>query len=168
MRDLRRDSRDSSGRSNDYFPSQAAHSDSSANTILTSANSSSTTRDTTHAISMLYTVCVVFIITLFPTTVVTTIQYIQQYTLASPQLYCHLKKVHMPLKMIRLSNYAVNCIIYGFTGRQFRRELRRLLHRVVDRWGYSSSSRPGAINLCELHPGNRSHKILRRPNHDNF
>ena len=161
MRKMRRDSRDSYCQTNSTSSGHLANSTSSGAT-LTATNTSVTSRNTTQAITMLYTVCFVFIITLFPTTVLGTIQFIQHHTVKRPEILCVLRKVSMPFQMIRLSNYAVNFIIYGFTGRQFRRELGRMIRRTSS-WTYSKGYQAYQMKLQDV-PINRSHQAFHRSN----
>ena len=128
MRNMRKDVREQWSPSISSGNTQAQAS-SSTGTMLTTSNTLSAAKRTSQAITTLYTVCLVFIITLSPTAIITAIQYIQYYTEKSPDLLCNLMIAESPLQMVRLSNYAINFIIYGFTGRQFRRELLRLLKR---------------------------------------
>ena len=99
---------------------------------LTTSNTLSAAKRTSQAITTLYTVCLVFIITLSPTAIITAIQYIQYYTEKSPDLLCNLMIAESPLQMVRLSNYAINFIIYGFTGRQFRREIVAIAQKTTE------------------------------------
>ena len=158
MRRMRKDSRDSYCQTNH---TSAANS-TSAGTTLTTTNTSVTARNTTQAVTMLYTVCFVFIITLFPTAIVNAIQFIQHMTIMDPDLFCNLRKVEMPLQMIRLSNYAINFILYGFTGRQFRRELVRMMRRTSS-WTSSKAYQVYQMKLQEA-PLNRSNQAFHRSN----
>ena len=128
MRNMRKDMRELWSPSISSGNTQAQTS-SSTGTMLTTSNTVSAAKRTTQAITTLYTVCLVFIITLSPTVIITAIQFIQYHTEKSQELLCNLMIAESPLQMVRLSNYAINFIIYGFTGRQFRRELLRLLKR---------------------------------------
>ena len=129
MRNMRQDIRKSWSPSISSGNTQAAQTSSSIGTTLTTSNTVSAAKRSNQAITTLYTVCLVFIITLSPTAIITAIQFIQYHTERSVELLCNLMIAESPLQMVRLSNYAINFIIYGFTGRQFRRELFRLLKR---------------------------------------
>ncbi len=122
-------SRSSSGAGGASQTSHTAASVKMPPTALTTSNPASAAKRTNQAITTLFSVCLVFIVTLSPTAIITVIQFIQFHTLTSKDLLCDLMKAESPLQMVRLSNYAINFIIYGFTGRQFRRELGRLLRR---------------------------------------
>ena len=163
MRRMRKDSRDSYCQTNSTSSCHLANSTFPGTTLTT--NTSATSRNTTQAVTMLYTVCLVFIITLFPTTVLYTIQFIQHLTLTKFEIFCVLKKIQMPLKLIRLSNYSVNCIIYGFTGRQFRRELGRMVRRTSS-WTYSKGYQAYQMKLQDM-PINRSNQAFNRSNRSN-
>ncbi len=132
MREMRKGSREpwtpSMSTGTGTTNTQSFTSSSKGPTLMTS-NPGSAAKRTTQAITTLFTVCLVFIVTLSPTAIITAIQFIQYHTLSSPALLCNLLKAESPLQMIRLSNYAINFIIYGFTGRQFRRELVRMVRR---------------------------------------
>ena len=81
------------------------------------------------AIYTLYAVCACFIITLLPNAIITIIQYVEfmRHDQVKQQLYCTLQVVYTPFHIIRMVNYAANCVLYGLTGQQFRRELKKLL-----------------------------------------
>ena len=91
-------------------------------------------RRKTHTASMaictLYAVCTVFVLTLLPCAIISIIQFTDYFIKGrklSRQLYCTLKVVYTPFEVLRLLNYSTNVILYGVTGRQFRRELIRML-----------------------------------------
>ena len=158
MHRMRKDSRDSYCQTNNTSSANST----STGTTLTTTNTSVAARNTTQAITMLYTVCFVFIITLSPTAVANAIQYIQHMTITDPDLFCNLRKVEMPLQMIRLSNYAINFILYGFTGRQFRRELVRMIRRTSS-WTSSKGYQVYQMKRQEA-PFNRSNQAFHRSN----
>ena len=137
MRNMRKDTREPWTPSISSGNTQVQTTNSTGTTTLTTCNTASAAKRANQAITTLYTVCLVFIITLSPNAIITAIQFIQYHTERSPDLLCNLLKAEAPLQMVRLSNYAINVIIYGFTGRQFRRELFRLLKR---RRSWSDSS----------------------------
>ena len=82
----------------------------------------------TLAIYTLFAVCALFILTLLPNAIISLIVFIDRISgKGNKQLYCVLKQIDAPFQMIRLSNYALNIVLYGLTGRQFRYELKQLL-----------------------------------------
>ena len=145
MRKMRRDSREG------WSPSASTNSpiNTHACTTLTSTNTSLASRNTNMAITMLFTVCIVFIVTLLPNAIISVIQFIQHQTTPDYTLFCNLWKMDAPLQMIRLSNYAINFVIYGFTGRQFRRELFRMFSRVRRR-SSSNGYHPCHMRIQEM------------------
>ena len=80
------------------------------------------------AVYMLFVVCCTFVLTLLPTAVISMIWFMSLvvYRRLDLTLLCALRALEAPFLVIRLVNYSINFILYGFTGRQFRRELRRL------------------------------------------
>ena len=55
------------------------------------------------------------------------LQFLSFMIYRSLALYCPLKTLNAPFQMVRLVNYSANFMLYGMTGRQFRREVRKLL-----------------------------------------
>ena len=75
------------------------------------------------AVYTLFTVSGVFIITLFPNAFISIILWTNYMTVPNLQLFCVLRIIDRPFQIVRLVNYAINLILYGLTGRQFRTEL---------------------------------------------
>ncbi len=90
------------------------------------------------AITTLFLVCGVFVITMLPNSVFSAATWIAYSSGGLPVLrkvLCTLLPYDVPFQMVRLCNYSINCVLYGLTGRQFRRELRRLLYCERRSWG---------------------------------
>lgn len=79
------------------------------------------------AIYTLFAVCAVFLITMIPNAMISIILYVEYMLLGNSQLYCLLRTLDAPFKIIRLINYSINVVLYGLTGRRFRSELQILL-----------------------------------------
>ncbi|ELU04775.1 hypothetical protein CAPTEDRAFT_186062 [Capitella teleta] len=79
------------------------------------------------AICTLFVVCIVFVATLLPNAVIAMLQFIAFTFYGSFDLFCPLLTLNAPFRMLRLVNYSSNFLLYGVTGRQFRREVRKLL-----------------------------------------
>ena len=83
-------------------------------------------RNANLAICTLFLVCAVFVVTLLPNAVISMVMFLGVVIYESNELYCPLFSVDIPCQMVRLVNYAVNFVLYGLSGRRFRRELQRL------------------------------------------
>ncbi|KAK2150468.1 hypothetical protein LSH36_404g03020 [Paralvinella palmiformis] len=84
-------------------------------------------RNSNMAICTLYLVCAVFVATLFPNAIISTILMTEVLIFKRSVMYCRLLVVNTPFQMIRLINYSMNFVLYGLSGRQFRREFVKLL-----------------------------------------
>ena len=87
-------------------------------------------RYTNMAITTLFCVCILFVICLLPNSLLNIIMHIYFTILQKVgfhDVYCSLLFMDGPFKMIRMLNYALNFMLYGLTGRQFRREFFRVL-----------------------------------------
>lgn len=80
------------------------------------------------AVTTLFVVCVFFVLSLLPNALLEIIMH-RNFKLyyGYPKLYCVLLCLDGPFKMVRMLNYAFNFMLYGLTGRQFRREFFRIL-----------------------------------------
>ena len=82
------------------------------------------------AVTTLFSVCVIFVLCLLPNTLLSIIMhnsFTNPTSIGFPRIYCILGSIDGPFKMIRMLNYALNFMLYGLTGRQFRREFFRIL-----------------------------------------
>ena len=87
-------------------------------------------RNANMAIYTLFAVCSLFVITLLPNAIITMVQFVGYLSMTkkdSKSLYQTLMRINTPFQMIRLINYSMNFVMYGLTGRQFRREAKKLL-----------------------------------------
>ena len=84
-------------------------------------------RKSNMAICTLYLVCAVFVVTLSPNVIISTALLIEVSITNESIMYCKLLVLNTPFQIIRLINYAINFILYGLSGRQFRREFVKLL-----------------------------------------
>ena len=98
------------------------------------------------AITTLIVVCAVFVVTLIPNAIIALIQFIEMVVYRRHTLFCTLLTLDIPLQMIRLLNYSTNFIMYGLTGRLFRRELCRLLS-CRPHGGNTSSNQKVAVKV---------------------
>ena len=82
------------------------------------------------AVYTLYAVCAMFVLTLLPNAVFALMHYTAVTAGRTWMFYCPLRLIDVPFQMIRLMNYSLNFVLYGLTGRQFRRELYKIMYRL--------------------------------------
>ena len=141
-----------------------------ATTSLTAVPPAQMTHNPHHmAVYTLFAVCAVFIVTLLPNAMLSILLYSELHLRrGNSDMYCVLRALDDPFKIVRLVNYSANFVLYGLTGRRFRRELQllfmnsKILRKLCPRY-----LKPGlreTILLRELRPTpDRTWKI---PNKD--
>ena len=108
------------------------------------------------AVYTLFAVCAMFIVTLIPNAVLSMTLYIETMFRGQSRLFCLLKALDAPFQIVRLINYSFNFVLYGLTGRRFRRELQllcmhsRLLRTICPQ--YLNVGLKETILLRELRP----------------
>ena len=95
----------------------------------------------------LFAVCALFIIALLPNALISLTIYADYHINRSRRLYCILLNLDAPFQMLRLSNYALNLLLYGLTGRQFRHELREIFRCQTESTWFSWCS---CLGCCWL------------------
>lgn len=63
--------------------------------------------------------------------------------------YNVLRQLEVPFHTIRLINYSMNVVLYGLTGRQFRRELQKIIYGLFGRFSNTHESYHDRTNKIE-------------------